>query len=93
MLTVSERLIDASTTTMPHLKIVRVISNKKQAFGLKRAEKASIPTLYHNLIAGKYLASGEQDQVVKQKARERYDADLAELVIADSPDLVVCAGW
>ena len=88
-----QALIDASTTTMPHLKIVRVISNKKQAYGLERAEKASIATLYHNLVAGKYYAPGEKDAEVKLKAREKYDADLAKLVIADSPDLVVCAGW
>ncbi|KAH8602868.1 formyl transferase [Bisporella sp. PMI_857] len=26
-------------------------------------------------------------------AHEKYDADLAKLAIADSPDLVVCVGW
>jgi len=88
-----QALIDASVTTMPHLQIIRVISNRKQAYGLSRAEKASIPTLYHNLIAGKYLAAGEIDPSAQQLGREKYDADLADLVLADSPDLVVCAGW
>ena len=78
---------------MPHLQITRVISNRKQAYGLSRAEKASIPTLYHNLIAGRYLAAGEKDPSAQQQGREKYDADLADLVIADSPDLVVCGGW
>ncbi|KAI9887004.1 MAG: hypothetical protein M1823_001148 [Watsoniomyces obsoletus] len=32
------------------LKIVRVISNRKSAYGLQRASKAGIPTTYHNLI-------------------------------------------
>jgi phosphoribosylglycinamide formyltransferase len=89
----SRQLIDASKTTMPYLKIVRVISNRSKAYGLKRAENASIPTAYHNLISGKYHSSGEKDPAVIQAARERYDADLADLVIADSPDLVVCLGW
>ena len=88
-----QALIDASTTTMPYLKIVRVISNRSKAYGLMRAEKASIPTAYHNLISGKYYTSGEKDAAVIQAAREKYDADLAEKVMADEPDLVVCAGW
>ena len=41
----------------------------------------------------KYHASGETDQAIKQAAREKYDADLAELVLADEPDIVICAGW
>jgi len=88
-----QALIDASHTTMPYLKIVRVISNRANAYGLTRAEQASIPTTYHNLIAGKYHKSGEADSAVKQKARESYDADLAEKVISDAPDLVVCGTY
>jgi phosphoribosylglycinamide formyltransferase len=88
-----QALIDASTTTVPYLKIIRVISNKSAANGLNRAKAASIPTTYHNLVSGKYHAASEKDQAVRQAARERYDADLAEIVLADEPDLVVCAGW
>ncbi|KAH6724586.1 putative phosphoribosylglycinamide formyltransferase [Leptodontidium sp. 2 PMI_412] len=88
-----QALIDASTTIMPYLQIVRVISNKAKANGLNRASKASIPTKYHNLISGKYYAAGEKDSAVKQAAREKYDADLADIVLADSPDIVICAGW
>jgi phosphoribosylglycinamide formyltransferase len=88
-----QALIDASTTTIPYLKIIRVISNKSAANGLNRAKAASIPTAYHNLVSGKYHAAGEKDQAVKQAARGRYDADLAEIVLADKPDLIVCAGW
>jgi phosphoribosylglycinamide formyltransferase len=88
-----QALIDSTTTLLPNLKIVRVISNKAAAYGLKRAAAASIPTIYHNLIAGKYHKSGESDVAVKQKAREKYDADLANIVLVDSPDIVICAGW
>ena len=41
----------------------------------------------------KYHASGETDQAIKQAAREKYDADLADIVMADLPDMVICAGW
>lgn len=78
---------------MPHLHIIRVVSNKTKANGLNRAKAASIPTNYHNLISGKYHVLGEKDPVVLLSARERYDADLAALVLADEPDIVVCAGW
>jgi phosphoribosylglycinamide formyltransferase len=88
-----QALIDASTTTMPYLKIIRVVSNRANAFGLTRAQNAGIPTTYHNLIAGRYHASGEKEPAIVKQARERYDADLAEKVLADEPDLVVCAGW
>lgn len=79
---------------LPHnARIVRVISNKKSAFGLTRAANANIPTTYHNLISGKYIAKGEKDEAVVQKARSTYDADLAKIVLDDKPDIVVCAGW
>ncbi|PBP26813.1 putative phosphoribosylglycinamide formyltransferase [Diplocarpon rosae] len=88
-----QALIDASTTTMPYLHIVRVISNKRNANGLNRAASASIPTAYHNLVSGKYQMPGERDPLLRTAAREKYDADLAALVLADAPDIVVCAGW
>jgi phosphoribosylglycinamide formyltransferase len=89
-----QALIDASTAgLLPSTTIVRVISNKKGVQGLTRAEKAGIPTAYHNLIFGKYLKSGEKDPSIIQKARAAYDADLADIVLQDKPDLVVCAGW
>ncbi len=85
--------IDASTSgLLPNTTIVRVISNKKDAKGLQRAQKAAIPTAYHNLIAGGYLKKGEKDQDIVKAAREKYDADLADLLLKDKPDLVVCAG-
>ncbi|KAF2405382.1 phosphoribosylglycinamide formyltransferase [Trichodelitschia bisporula] len=67
--------------------IVRVISNRKAAYGLTRASDAGIPSAYHN------LASYKKRLTPESAAREAYDADLASLVLADSPDLVVCAGF
>ncbi|CAD6448363.1 13390e93-fb8e-478a-a58f-5756acf193de [Sclerotinia trifoliorum] len=94
-----QALIDASQgtndaqPTMPYLNIIRVISNRKGVEGLKKAERAHIPTTYHNLLAGKYHKKDERDPAVIQAAREKYDADLADLVIADQPDIIICAGW
>jgi phosphoribosylglycinamide formyltransferase len=72
-------------------KIVRVLSNRKDAFGLERAKRADIPTTYHNLV--KYKKNHPATPEGVQVAREEYDAELARLVLQDSPDLVVCLGF
>lgn len=83
-----QALIDAcSAATIPDAQIVRVISDRKAAYGLIRATGAGIPTYYHNFVRYKK----EHEDVTK--AREMYDQALAEIVRADKPDLVVCAGW
>lgn len=71
--------------------IVRVISNRKDAFGLERARKAEIPTHYHNLV--KYKKQHPPTPEGVRAAREEYDAELARLILADAPDLVVCLGF
>ncbi|KAJ5604691.1 hypothetical protein N7510_009845 [Penicillium lagena] len=53
--------------------IVRVISNRKDAFGTR----SSTPPTTEGV----------------QAAREEYDAELARLILADAPDLVVCLGF
>lgn len=88
-----QALIDAcGKEGLPNANISRVISNKRDAYGLTRAQNANIPTTYHNLVAGGYKKKYPGDT---QKAREEYDADLAKLITNDEPppDLVVCAGW
>jgi len=82
-----QALIDAAAESSPSYKIVRVISNRKAAFGLERAQKAGIPTAYHNLVAYKKKYESEET------ARLKYDADLASLILEDEPRLVVCAGF
>lgn len=68
-----------------HLKasIVAVVSNRKNAYGLERAEKAGIDRVYFPLKP--YKDAG--------KSRETYDADLAETIELYQPDLIVLAGW
>jgi phosphoribosylglycinamide formyltransferase len=76
---------------VPSARIVRVISNRKDAFGLERAKNAGIPTVYHNLVKYKKAHPATPEGI--KVAREEYDAELARLVLADSPELVVCLGF
>lgn len=86
-----QALIDAQETLLPKgSKIIRVISNKKDAFGITRAQAVAIPTSYHNVLKYKKDPQYEGDVA---KARVAYDEDLAKLVLKDEPDLVVCAGF
>ncbi len=72
--------IEAGTiTAVPSL----VVSNRKNAYGLVRAEQAGVTTAYFPFKP--YRDAG--------KPREQYDADLAELIRPYQPDLIVLAGW
>jgi phosphoribosylglycinamide formyltransferase len=71
--------------------IVRVISNRKAAYGLERAKRAGISTLYHNLL--KYKKHHPSTEQGMQAAREEYDRDLAQMVLQDRPALVICLGF
>ena len=64
-------------------EVALVVSNRKAAYGLVRAEQAGVPTLYSPLKP--YLDKG--------LSREQYDLDLAERVARYNPDLIVLAGW
>jgi len=70
---------EGEITAVPSL----VVSNRKDAYGLVRAENAGVPTAYFPFKP--YREAG--------KAREQYDADLAELIRPYQPDLIVLAGW
>ena len=72
--------------------------------GLERARNANIPTAYREPkppLLTQWSIHRSLDNLVKYKkpgvdeqlARNEYDRDLAQLVLRDSPDLVVCAGW
>ncbi len=78
-----QAIIDAVQAGELDAEIVLVVSNRKAAYGLVRAERAGIPTLYFPLKP--YRDAG--------RSREEYDADLAERVAACEPDLIVLAGW
>ncbi len=78
-----QALIDAVSSGELTAEISLVVSNRKKAYGLMRAEEAGIPTLYFPLKP--YKKAG--------KSRKEYDSDLAEKILADKPDLIVLAGW
>ncbi|KAI9789650.1 MAG: hypothetical protein M1835_001506 [Candelina submexicana] len=89
-----QALIDASRSgTLLNTEIVRVISNRRNAFGLTRAENATIKTTYHNLLKYKKDFPDKVEDGTFNDARRAYDEDLAAKVLEDKPDLVVCAGW
>ena len=78
-----QALIDAIRMHMLDAEIAVVVSNRKDAYGLERAQKVNIPTEYVPLKP--YLEDG--------RGRRVYDADLAELLLDYDPDWVVLAGW
>ncbi|XDG06685.1 hypothetical protein ABKA04_006300 [Annulohypoxylon sp. FPYF3050] len=91
-----QALIDSCASNAPDSirgKIIKVTVNRRGAYATTRAEKAGIPTDYFNLVKDGYQKLGEKDPAVLKAARLKYDADLAERILRDKPDLVVLAGW
>ncbi len=78
-----QAIIDAVQDGRLAARIAVVVSNRKAAYGLERAEAAGIPTRYHPLKP--YRDAGRE--------RAEYDADLATLLAEYAPDWVVLAGW
>ncbi len=78
-----QALLDACASGELEAQVVAVISNRKAAYGLVRAQKAGVPTEYFPLKP--YSDAG--------RSREEYDRDLADRVERYAPDLVVLAGW
>lgn len=84
-----QALIDAANTpALPSVHLTRVISDRKNAYGLTRAAAAAIPTTYHGILPFRAAHPASEPA-----ARAAYDAALAALVLAESPALVVCAGF
>ena len=78
-----QAIIDAIQAGELAAQIVAVLSNRRDAYGMVRAERADIPSRCFPLKP--YRDPG--------RTREAYDADLAELVSDFAPDLIVLAGW
>ena len=64
-----------------------MLSNRKAAYGLTRAQQASPP------IPTAYLALQPYLKASPGRTREDYDAEVAKLVVKARPDIVVLAGW
>ncbi|KAI0778047.1 phosphoribosylglycinamide formyltransferase [Trametes elegans] len=83
-----QALIDAQNTpALPSTRISLVLSNRKAAYGLTRAQQANppIPTAYLGLQPFLKANPG--------KTRDDYDVEVARIVAKEAPDLVVLAGW
>lgn len=74
-----QAILNTSASGELNARVVAVISNKAEAFGLTRARRANV----HAILKAKD----------KSQDRRAYDAELAELVSQYEPDFVVLAGW
>ena len=78
-----QAILDAIRMRALDAQVVVVVSNRKAAYGLERAEKAGVPTRYHPLKPYRDA----------DRSRNEYDADLAKIVLEYKPDYIVLAGW
>lgn len=78
-----QAILDACDNGTLDAEVVAVISDRKNAFALQRAQQAGIPALYRPW--GVYQKAG--------KLRTTYDLDLAVLANLYEPDLIILAGW
>lgn len=78
-----QAVLDACAGQELPAQVVAVVSNRRAAYGLVRAQRASVPTVYLSIKS--YTDSG--------RSRTDYDRDLADVVASYEPDLVVLAGW
>ncbi|KAH8552815.1 phosphoribosylglycinamide formyltransferase [Umbelopsis sp. PMI_123] len=78
-----QAIIDATQRGDLKAEIALVVSNKKAAYGLKRAEAAGIPTKVFSLK--RFKDEG--------KSRVDFDVHVANSIAEYKPDLVVLAGW
>jgi len=74
-----QAMLDACESGELNAKIVSVISNKTDAYGLIRAKKAGVDAIY--------FAKQENE------SRREYDERLAKYVSTCFPDYVILAGW
>jgi len=74
-----QALIDARDSGRLKLKRLHVISNIAEAFGLERARKAGIPC---SILSHKTFAT-----------RDEFDLELAGVIAAQRPDLIILAGF
>ncbi|PVF94394.1 phosphoribosylglycinamide formyltransferase [Serendipita vermifera] len=82
-----QALIDSRSRFSVNADIVLVLSNRKAAYGLVRAQNATPP------IPTAYLALQPWLKANPGKTRDDYDAEVARIVLEARPDLVVLAGW
>ncbi|KIO30936.1 hypothetical protein M407DRAFT_20060 [Tulasnella calospora MUT 4182] len=93
-----QALIDAcASSDIPDARISLVISNRKAAFGLVRAQSATPPIPTDYLALAPFLKGPEiatDDGSTRPRTRADYDLQVARMVVQHGrPDLIVLAGW
>jgi formyltetrahydrofolate-dependent phosphoribosylglycinamide formyltransferase len=78
-----QAILDAIKSGEIDAEVTLVVSNRKAAFGLTRAEHCGVPSMYFPLKP--YRDAG--------KSREEYDTNLAAILTQHNPDVIVLAGW
>jgi formyltetrahydrofolate-dependent phosphoribosylglycinamide formyltransferase len=74
-----QAILDACARHELDAEVVAVVSDKDNAYALKRAADAGVPSVHVGRHAG--------------EERADYDARLADIVAGFAPDIVVLAGW
>ena len=74
-----QAILDACRSGGLAAEVVAVVSDKDNAYALKRAADAGVPSVHVGVHAG--------------EERGDYDARLADIVAGFAPDLIVLAGW
>jgi phosphoribosylglycinamide formyltransferase-1 len=74
-----QAVLDACASGALSAQVAAVVSDRRDAFALQRAETAGVPSVHVGLREG--------------EARASYDARLADVVSGFDPDIVVLAGW
>jgi formyltetrahydrofolate-dependent phosphoribosylglycinamide formyltransferase len=69
--------------SLPGVEVALVVSNRREALGIKRAIRHGVPVVYFPLAP--YTKAS--------RPREEYDADLARILQAFDAEWVVMAGW
>lgn len=68
---------------LPGVEPALVVSNRREAYGIKRAVKHGVPVIYFPLAP--YTEAG--------RSRHEYDADLANIIRSFGATWIVQAGW
>ena len=74
-----QAILDACVSGELNAEVVAVVSDNDNAYALKRAADAGVPSVHVGRHAG--------------EDRADYDARLADIVSGFAPDLIVLAGW
>jgi phosphoribosylglycinamide formyltransferase 1 len=79
-----QAILDAiDNRQLPGLEVAVVVSNRREAYGIKRAIRHGVPVIYFPLLP--YTNAG--------CAREDYDAALARILRSFAAEWVILAGW